>query len=85
MPLLKPFVLCTKGHTGYYSCFKCITEGEYFKAPRAKRGHIVFSELTAKLREEKDIRFGERENIGNGEEEERGEVIATRVRRKHLL
>lgn len=25
----KAFVLCVKGHTGYSSCTKCTTEGEY--------------------------------------------------------
>lgn len=27
----KSFVLCTKSHTGFYSCTKCIIKGEYIK------------------------------------------------------
>jgi hypothetical protein len=32
----KSFVLCTKGHTGFYSCTKCIIKGEY------RNGRICF-------------------------------------------
>lgn len=27
----KSFILKTKGHSGFFSCFRCCTEGEYFK------------------------------------------------------
>lgn len=40
----KAFIRCTKGHTGFFSCTKCETEGEY------QQGTVCFPQLTAKLR-----------------------------------
>jgi len=85
----KSFLLCSKGHTGYYSCSKCITEGEYFKGHRAKRGHVVFPDLYAKLREDRDVRFGildvggdDDDDDDDDDEEERERIIATLAYRK---
>jgi len=45
----KSFVLCVKGHSGYFSCTKCQTEGEYV-------GHrICFPQVDAPLRTDNDF------------------------------
>lgn len=45
----KSFVLCVKGHCGYSSCTKCITEGEYI------RNRMCFPEIDAHLRSDDDF------------------------------
>jgi len=45
----KAFVLCVKGHCGYSSCTKCITEGEYL----GKR--MCFPQIDASLRTDEDF------------------------------
>ncbi|XP_011706765.1 PREDICTED: uncharacterized protein LOC105461942 [Wasmannia auropunctata] len=45
----KAYVLCVKGHTGYSSCTKCTTEGEYI----GKR--MCFPEIDAPLRSDNDF------------------------------
>ncbi|CAN7945711.1 unnamed protein product, partial [Ixodes hexagonus] len=46
----KSFVLCIKGHTGYYSCTKCTVRGTYMN------GRVCFPDLTASLRTDADFR-----------------------------
>lgn len=45
----KAFVLCVKGHTGYSSCTKCTTEGEYIGS------RLCFPEIDAPLRSDDDF------------------------------
>ncbi|XP_070527391.1 uncharacterized protein [Cardiocondyla obscurior] len=45
----KAFVLCIKGHTGYSSCTKCSTEGEYVQ------NRLCFPEIDAPLRADEDF------------------------------
>jgi len=45
----KSFVLCIKGHSGYFSCTKCQTEGEYV------RNRICFPQVDAPLRTDNDF------------------------------
>lgn len=45
----KSFVLCVKGHSGYSSCTKCTTEGEYVG------NTICFPEINAPLRTDNDF------------------------------
>lgn len=45
----KAFVLCVKGHSGYYSCTKCQIEGEYVG------NRICFPEVDAPLRTDNDF------------------------------
>lgn len=45
----KAFILCVKGHSGYSSCTKCTTEGEYIE----KR--ICFPQTDAPLRSDNDF------------------------------
>lgn len=45
----KAFALCIKGHSGYSSCTKCITEGEYIK------NRICFPQTDAPLRTDEDF------------------------------
>jgi len=45
----KAFVLCVKGHTGYSSCTKCTTEGEYIG------NRMCFPQIDAPLRSNDDF------------------------------
>jgi len=45
----KAFVLCVKGHSGYSSCTKCTTEGEYIG------NRICFPQIDAPLRSNEDF------------------------------
>lgn len=45
----KAFVLCVKGHTGYSSCTKCQTEGQY------TGNRICFPQIDAQLRTDDDF------------------------------
>ncbi|XP_071575335.1 uncharacterized protein [Temnothorax nylanderi] len=45
----KSFVLCVKGHSGYSSCTKCTTEGEYVG------NRICFPQVNAPLRTDNDF------------------------------
>lgn len=45
----KSFVLCVKGHTGYSSCTKCLTEGEYIG------NRVCFPDINAPLRTDDDF------------------------------
>ncbi|XP_036139931.1 uncharacterized protein LOC105834898 isoform X1 [Monomorium pharaonis] len=45
----KSFVLCVKGHSGYSSCTKCVTEGEYLG------NRICFPQVDAPLRTDDDF------------------------------
>lgn len=45
----KSFVLCVKGHSGYSSCTKCTTEGEYIN------NRICFPQIDAPLRSDNFI------------------------------
>lgn len=45
----KAFALCIKEHSGYSSCTKCITEGEYIK------NRICFPQMDAPLRTDEDF------------------------------
>ncbi|KYN16150.1 hypothetical protein ALC57_11605, partial [Trachymyrmex cornetzi] len=45
----KSFVLCVKGHSGYSSCTKCTTEGEYIE------NRMCFPEIYASLRSDNDF------------------------------
>ncbi|CAG9771466.1 unnamed protein product [Ceutorhynchus assimilis] len=46
----KSFILCVKGHTGYFSCTKCVQEGEYIN------GRVTFPDLSAVLRTDDDFK-----------------------------
>jgi len=50
----KSFVSQTKGHMGYFSCSKCLTEGSYYK------DRVVFPQLDASKRT--DLNFREKVN-----------------------
>ena len=56
------FILSIKGHTGYFSCLKCVTKGVSYRPNVNKRNSIfiVFPELNAPLRT--DASFRSREN-----------------------
>ncbi|KYN02500.1 hypothetical protein ALC62_06675 [Cyphomyrmex costatus] len=45
----KSFVLCVKGHSGYSSCTKCTTEGEYIE------NRMCFPEIDAPLRSDNNF------------------------------
>lgn len=45
----KAFVLCVKGHSGYSSCTKCTTEGEYVG------NRICFPQIDAPIRSDNDF------------------------------
>lgn len=45
----KSFVTATKGHTGYFSCFKCTTEGDYIN------GRMCFPEINCRKRTNKSF------------------------------
>jgi hypothetical protein len=53
----KAFIKCTKGHTGYFGCDKCCTEGTYVDH------RVTFPELNAELRS--DISFANRVDVGH--------------------
>jgi hypothetical protein len=55
------FILCIKGHTGYFSCLKCVTAGVSYRPNVNKRNSIfiVFPELNAPLRTDASFRFRE--------------------------
>jgi hypothetical protein len=57
----KLFVLKVKGHNGYSSCTKCITEGSFIN------GKMCFPEKTAQLRRNEDFRLRKDENYHMGE------------------
>lgn len=52
----KAFILKIKGHNGYSSCTKCITEGSYIN------GKMCFPEINAQLRSDEDFRSRKDEN-----------------------
>lgn len=52
----RSFLLCIKGHTGYFSCSKCETKGEGFKAHKVKKSRPVFPETDAILRTDQSFR-----------------------------
>lgn len=45
----KSFILNVKGHNGYFSCTKCIIEGEY------RNGRICFTDIHAAKRTNNDF------------------------------
>jgi len=46
----KSFVLCVKGHSGYFSCTKCTMEGDHIG------GRMCFPQIDAPLRSDDDFR-----------------------------
>jgi hypothetical protein len=48
----RAFVAAVKGHTAYYGCSKCETEGVYYKPDVNKRrsGRVIYPQLDAPLR-----------------------------------
>lgn len=52
----KSFIMCIKGHTGFYSCTKCCVKGKSHKSLKAKKGHVVFRKLNRPLRDDKSFR-----------------------------
>ncbi|KAM7286796.1 uncharacterized protein ISCGN_003897 [Ixodes scapularis] len=52
----KSYILGTKGHSGYFSCSKCTTEGEFV------RGRMCFPDLDAPLRTNASFRRAEQED-----------------------
>ncbi|EFN70002.1 hypothetical protein EAG_10539, partial [Camponotus floridanus] len=56
----KAFILKIKGHNGYFSCTKCITEGSYIN------GKMCFPEINAQLRTDIDFRLRKDENFHVG-------------------
>lgn len=52
----KSFIMCIKGHTGYYSCTKCCVKGKSYKGLKAKKGHVVFRKLNRPLRDDYSFR-----------------------------
>lgn len=57
----KAFILKVKGHNGYSSCTKCITEGTFIN------NKMCFPEKSATLRTDKDFRSKKDENYHTGE------------------
>lgn len=57
----RAFISCVKGHTGYFGCSKCITEGEFID------NRVVFNETDATLRSDKDFssRMQEEHHVGS--------------------
>ena len=45
----RSFILCVKGHSGYFGCTKCIKQGEYI-------GRVVFLEHNAPARTDQSFR-----------------------------
>lgn len=56
----KSMILKTKGHSGYFSCSKCIQEGEW-------NGCVVFPEMNNPLRTDRSFRAMENEEYHHGE------------------
>lgn len=56
----KSFILQIKGHTGYSSCTKCITEGDF------RCNKVCFPEINASLRTDLDFRLKTDENFHIG-------------------
>lgn len=52
----KAYILGIKGHSGYFSCPKCTTEGDY------KHGRMCFPELNAPLRTDSSFRDADQED-----------------------
>lgn len=57
----KSFILQIKGHSGYSSCTKCITEGSYIN------NKVCFPEINAELRTDKDFRLRKDEDYHIGQ------------------
>lgn len=55
----KSYILGIKGHSGYFSCPKCTTEGDY------KRERVCFPEIDAPLRTDASFRNAEQEEHHN--------------------
>ena len=55
----KAFILCTKNHTGYCSCTKCVEEGEW-------EGRVVFLNESAPLRTDASFREKIQEDYHTG-------------------
>lgn len=56
----KSYILCTKGHSGYYSCTKCDVEGCYIN------GRVCFPEQKFNLRTDDDFRQKKQPEHHNG-------------------
>lgn len=56
----KSFILQVKGHTGYSSCTKCITEGDF------RSNKVCFPQINAPLRTDLDFRLKTDENFHIG-------------------
>ncbi|XP_077498778.1 uncharacterized protein LOC144109886 [Amblyomma americanum] len=56
----KPFVLCVKNHTGYYSCTKCTVKGAYIE------GRVGFPNISSELRTDCSFRQRSQEQYHTG-------------------
>ncbi|XP_077561437.1 uncharacterized protein LOC144177729 [Haemaphysalis longicornis] len=57
----KSYILCIKGHTGYFSCSKCTTEGDFLK------DRMSFPQLDAPLRTDASFRTKQQEEHHSSE------------------
>ncbi|XP_077551176.1 uncharacterized protein LOC144164773 [Haemaphysalis longicornis] len=57
----KSYILSIKGHSGYFSCSKCVTEGDHLQ------GRMCFPQLDAALRTDASFRSKEQEEHHIGE------------------
>ena len=46
----RSFICGIVGHTGYYSCPKCITDGHYYRKPGRRKGRVTNPDMEAALR-----------------------------------
>ncbi|XP_067204058.1 uncharacterized protein [Linepithema humile] len=57
----KSFITCTKGHTGYFACSKCIQEGDFV------RNRVIFPETNNALRTDQSFRNRTQSEHHNGD------------------
>lgn len=72
----KAFVLCTKYHSGYSSCSKCLIEGEYYSSVCFPVSNIKKLEMYCNDYLRTDIKFKNLEYMG---EYQRGETILNQL------
>lgn len=61
----RSFICGIVGHTGYYACPKCVTRGQYYTKPGAKKGRVVYPDMDAALRSHQSFMDREHPNHHN--------------------
>jgi hypothetical protein len=64
----RSFSTCDKGHTAYFGCYKCVTEGEYFvpNINNPKSGRVTYPQTNAPLRTSDSFRARVHKNHHTG-------------------